>query len=214
MTQATAFWDGIAERYAKSPIKDVEAYEYSLERTRSYLSAEDNVLELGAGTGSTALLLAPSVARYVASDLSPKMTEIGRTKATDQGVTNVEFIAADVSDPQLAGASYDTVLALNLLHLLPNLTQDLKRIHQMVKPGGLFISKSVCLNAKGLPLRLRLRIMKLAIPLMQMIGKAPFVRSLTIEELEREVSAAGFEIIETGNYPAAPPSRYLVARRV
>lgn len=212
MTQATAFWDGIAERYAKSPIKDVEAYEYTLERTRSYLGADDNVLELGAGTGSTALLLAPSVRRYVASDLSPKMTEIGRSKATDQGVTNVEFIAADVSDPQLAGASYDTVLALNLLHLLPNLTEDLKHIHQMIKPGGLFISKSVCLNAKGLPLRLR--IMKLAIPLMQLFGKAPFVRSLTIEELEHEVTAAGFEIIETGNYPAVPPSRYLVARRV
>ncbi|MBO9451881.1 class I SAM-dependent methyltransferase [Tropicibacter sp. R16_0] len=212
MTQATAFWDGIAERYAKSPIKDVEAYEYTLERTRSYLGADDNVLELGAGTGSTALLLAPSVTRYVASDLSPKMTEIGRTKATDQGVTNVEFIAADVSDPQLAGTPYDTVLALNLLHLLPNLTEDLKHIHQMIKPGGLFISKSVCLNAKGLPLRLR--IMKLAIPLMQLLGKAPFVRSLTIEELEHEVMAAGFEIIETGNYPAVPPSRYLVARRV
>ncbi|WP_164660480.1 class I SAM-dependent methyltransferase [Tropicibacter sp. Alg240-R139] len=212
MAQATAFWDGIAERYAKSPIKDVQAYEYTLERTRSYLSADDSVLELGAGTGSTALQLAPSVAHYVASDLSPKMTEIGRAKARDQGVTNVEFIAADVSDTQLASAPYDTVLALNLLHLLPDLSQDLKRIHQMIKPGGLFISKSVCLNAKGLPLRLR--IMKLAIPLMQMVGKAPYVRSLTTEDLEHEISAAGFEIIETGNYPAVPPSRYLVARRV
>ena len=212
MAHATAFWDGIAERYAKSPIKDIEAYEYTLERTRSYLGADDQVLELGAGTGSTALLLAPSVARYVASDLSPKMTEIGQTKANDQGATNVEFIAADVSDPQFAGASYDAVLALNLLHLLPDLPQDLKRIHQMIKPGGLFISKSVCLNAKGLPLRLR--IMKLAIPLMQKLGKAPFVRSLTIEDLERQVTEAGFEIIETGSYPAVPPSRYLVARRV
>ncbi len=212
MAQAAAFWDGIAERYARSPIKDIEAYEYTLERTRSYLGPDDSLLELGAGTGSTALLLAPSVARYVASDLSPKMTEIGQAKASNQGVTNVEFVAADVSDPQLAGTSYDTVLALNLLHLLPNLGQDLKRIHQMVKPGGLFISKSVCLNAKGLPLRLR--IMKLAIPLMQMVGKAPFVRSLTIEELEHEVTSAGFELIETGNHPAAPPSRYLVARRV
>lgn len=212
MAQAAAFWDGIAERYARSPIKDIEAYEYTLERTRSYLGPDDSLLELGAGTGSTALLLAPSVARYVASDLSPKMTEIGQAKASNQGVTNVEFVAADVSDPQLAGTSYDTVLALNLLHLLPNLGQDLKRIHQMVKPGGLFISKSVCLNAKGLPLRFR--IMKLAIPLMQMVGKAPFVRSLTIEELEHEVTSAGFELIETGNHPAAPPSRYLVARRV
>lgn len=211
MAQSAAFWDSIAERYAKSPVKDVEAYEYTLERTRSYLSAEDSVLELGAGTGSTALLLASSVARYVASDLSPKMTEIGRTKAKDQGVSNVEFVAAGVSDPQLARTTYDAVVALNLLHLLQDLPEQLKRIHELVRPGGLFISKSVCLNAKGLPFKFR--VMKLAIPLMQLVGKAPYVNALTIEELERQVTHAGFDIIEAGNYPAAPPSRYLVARR-
>lgn len=85
----------------------------------------------------------------------------------------MEFIAADVSVPRFAGASFEAVLTLNLLHLLPGLTQDLKRIHQMIKPGGLFISRSVCLNAKALPLRLR--ILKRAIPLTQKLGKVPFV---------------------------------------
>ena len=58
MQQAETFWDGAAENYAKSPIRDVEAYNYTLERTRTYLSPTDKVLEVGCGTGSTALLLA------------------------------------------------------------------------------------------------------------------------------------------------------------
>ena len=51
-----------APKYAKSPIKDVPAYEYTLGRTRSYLKPTDAVLELGCGTGGTALKLADAVA--------------------------------------------------------------------------------------------------------------------------------------------------------
>ena len=61
MQETMKFWDGIAEKYAKRPISDMAAYEYTLGRTRSYLKPEDQVLELGCGTGSTALLLAGDV---------------------------------------------------------------------------------------------------------------------------------------------------------
>ena len=55
MQTATRFWGKTAGRYAKMPIRYAEAYEYALERTRSYLAKTDRVLELGCGTGSTAL---------------------------------------------------------------------------------------------------------------------------------------------------------------
>ena len=45
----------------------------------------------------------------------------------------------------------------------------------------------------------------------QCLGRAPYVKFMKIEELEREVTAAGFKIIETGNHP--PPSRYIVAKK-
>ena len=70
MQDATLFWDRIAPKYAKSPVRDQQAYEATLARTRSYLGAEDKVLELGCGTGSTALILADAVAEYTATDLS------------------------------------------------------------------------------------------------------------------------------------------------
>ena len=56
--------------------------------------------------------------------------------------------------------------------------------------------------------------LKPVIGAMRLAGKAPYVRFLSIEALESEIGAAGFEIIETGNYPVKPPGRYIVARKL
>ena len=37
---------------------------------------------------------------------------------------------------------------------------------------------------------------------------------MKVAELEDTILGAGFEIIEAGFYPASPPSRFIVARRV
>ena len=206
-----SFWDKIAPKYVKSPIRDVEAYEYTLGRTRSYLKSEDSVLELGCGTGSTALLLAPSVAQYTASDYSDAMLAFGREKAGAEGVDNLDFANIDVADPKL-DQSYDVIMGFNLFHLVKDMEASFAAIHARLKPGGLFISKTPCLSEPGLGMKFGL--MKLAIPVMQLFGKAPFVRMLSVRELEAAMIGAGFKIIESGNFPASPPSRYLVARRM
>lgn len=209
MQPAEAFWDKAAEKYAKSPISDVEAYNYTLGRMRAYLTPIDTVLELGCGTGSTALLLAANVQRIVASDISSEMIRIASEKARDQGATNVDFVAAGLFDDALGAEPYDAVLALNLLHLIEDLDSALQRIHGLVKPGGLFISKTVCQPGAGAPLRFRL--MRFLIPILQFFGKAPFVRLMAADAFEARVEASGFEILEAGDHP--PPSRHIVARR-
>jgi len=146
MQTATQFWDKTADRYAKMPIRDVEAYEYTLERTRSYLAKTDRVLELGCGTGSTALLLAGSVAGITASDISPKMIEIGREKAEKEGVANARFLAAGVFDEAIDDGPYDAVRAFNRIQLIDDTDAAMRRIHALLKPGGTFISKTPCLR--------------------------------------------------------------------
>lgn len=212
MKNPAKFWDKIADKYAKTPIVDEKAYQTTLERTRSYLSPKDSVLEIGCGTGSTALLLAGDVKQLTASDLSAKMVGIGAEKAHEQAISNITFINSDLFDSTLEKhAPYDTVLAFNILHLLEDLPTALKRINSMLKPGGMFISKTVCQPAKGAPFKFRM--LKMILPLLQIIGKAPFVNFMTITELEETIVPEGFDILETGNYPASPPSRYIVARK-
>jgi len=212
MSTDIKFWNKIAEKYAKSPIADMDAYNYTLERTRSYLKETDAVLELGAGTGSTSLLLAESVNSIVATDLAPNMTRISTEKAAKAGVDNVTFIASDILGEEIPEGPYDAVMAFNLLHLVEELPQALERVGRMVKPGGFFISKTICQLDKRTPWKFR--IMKTVLPVMQWIGKAPFVKFWEIAALEAMITAQGFQIIETGNYPASPPNRYIVARKV
>lgn len=208
---AAKFWDNTAEKYAKSPIRDMDSYTYTLERTRSYLAATDRVLELGCGTGSTALLLADAVAEITGADLSQNMIRIATRKAQEQGVKNARFVAAEVFDQAVNDGPYDVVMAFNLIHLIEDTPRTMRRFNDLLKPEGLFISKTVCLSEGGLPFRYRM--LRLMLPAMQCLGRAPYVKFMKIEELEREVTAAGFKIIETGNYPASPPSRYIVAKR-
>lgn len=212
MQNAQIFWDNIAPNYAKSPIADMDAYNYTLERTRSYLQATDDVLEIGCGTGSTALLLAPNVRQITASDLSENMIKVGIEKAHNQGISNVAFIKADIQGGTIANGSYDAVLAFNLLHLIEDLRGAIKQINLQMKSGGTFISKTVCKPAKGMPFKFRL--IKMILPLMQLIGKAPYVKFMEISELEKIITAGGFKIIETGNYPDNPPNRYIVAQKI
>lgn len=210
MTSDAKFWDKTAANYAKSPIKDIQSYEYTLERTRSYLKASDRVLELGCGTASTAIALSGDVAEMVASDISANMLEVGRQRATDAGTSNLTLVQAAPQDaPE---GPFDVIMAHNLLHLLEDVEGALAAVATRVKPGGLFISKTPCLgeNMKSIKYRLLMK----AVPLMQLFGKAPYVRFLGITELERMIIAAGFQIIESGNYPVDPPCRYLVVRKL
>lgn len=52
MERTIRFWDRIAEKYAKQPIANPEAYEEKLRLTRRRLTPDSSVLEFGCGTGS------------------------------------------------------------------------------------------------------------------------------------------------------------------
>lgn len=208
MIDVMKFWDKAAEKYAASPIDDMEGYLQTLERTRSYLSKDDRVLELGCGTGSTALLLAKDVGHITASDISNKMLAFGINAARVQNITNIDFIPSDIYDDKFGAEPYDAVLILNLLHLLEDTDAAVARIHDLLKPGGVFISKTV--NELGRDVPLKYRLIKMILPLMQKLGQAPFVKFMSIEELEGHITSGGFKIIESGSYP----SRYIVAKKI
>lgn len=203
------FWDRLAQKYAAQPIRDAAAYELTLERVASYLKPTDRVLELGCGTGSTALKLAPHAGSILATDFSEGMIAQAEAK---MGVDNVRFLQADTFSPALKDGSFDVVAGFNLFHLVDRVDDAFARVHQLLAPGGLFISKTPCIGERSLGLKFGL--LKRLIPVMQLVGKAPFVRFETIESLEARIMRAGFEIIETGNYPLRPPSRFIVARRL
>jgi len=202
------FWDRMARKYAADPIKDMAGYGRTLDRTRHYLRATDTVLELGCGTGTTALELAPHVARIEASDLSGEMIAIAREKAAAQARPNIEFSVGTPDSQPRPDAAFDAVFAFNLWHLVTDRASALAEVHRVLKPDGVFISKTPCL-AEMNPL------IRLAVPVMQLIGKAPYVATFSATELEREIEAAGFAIVERARHGSGRKDAriFIVARK-
>ena len=203
------FWDGIAPSYAKRPIENMDAYEQTLERVASYLTPKARVLELGCGTGGTALRLAPHAGSILATDFSEGMIMQAEAR---EGVSNVRFQRTDAFDPGFSKGGFDVVLGMNLFHLIDDPGRAFARVHELLADGGLLIVKTPCIGGKGLGLKYGS--LKLLLPLLQWVGKAPFVRYLSPQDCEREISDAGFRIIETGDYPVRPPNHFVVARKI
>ena len=200
------FWDRRAAQYLKKPVPNREAYERTLERVRTHLTPNDSVLELGCGTGTTALTLAPNARQILATDYSAKMIAIGLSRASAEGVTNARFRSCTLDDPELGAESFDVVLAMNLLHLLDDVPARLLRIRELIRPGGLFISKTPCIGDQGLALRA-------VIPMLRGLGLAPYVNFVTERSLNADITNAGFEVTETGMYPKKSRSYFVVARK-
>ena len=199
------FWDRNAPKYAKSKIGDMPAYEATLDRIRHYLEPHHRMLEFACGTGSTALILRDHVKHIIGTDISGEMQRIATTKAADAGATNVEFRKAGAFDLQPDGP-FDVVFGSSILHLLPGWPDNIRKLREHVKPGGLFITKTPCLKHANILIRG-------IIPVMRLVGYAPYVKSLSIAEVDAEIEKAGFEILETGQFQKGMPSRFVVARR-
>ncbi|HEU4457795.1 MAG TPA: class I SAM-dependent methyltransferase [Methylibium sp.] len=164
------FWDRVACRYAAAPIADVAGYEATLRRVQQLLSVDDAVLEIGCGTGSTALRLAAGTRSMLATDVSSGMIAIARRKLAAQALPQLRFEVAEAGSVSAsADGPFDAVLGFNVLHLMTDLDDTLRSVLASLRPGGLFISKTACL-AEMNPL-----VPRVLVPLMKALGKAPEV---------------------------------------
>ena len=184
-----AFWNRIARKYAADPITDIAGYEATLRRVQALLSPECEVLEIGCGTGTTALRLAPFTRGLLATDVSADMIAIAQEKLVARPTPQLRFAVADADAPAAAPASCDAVLAFNLLHLVGDLDGALAAAVQCLHPGGLLICKTPCI-AEMNPL-----VPRLALPLMRAIGKAPHVLCFNASALQAAIVRQGPEIL-------------------
>lgn len=203
------FWDRASRNYAAAKIADPGGYERTLVRTQGLLKPTDSVLELGCGTGTTALRLAGAVGSYLATDLSGEMIAIARDKLAVEPVPALVFRTATAEDLLVEEARFDAVLGFNFLHLVRDLPSTLASIHALLKPGGLFVSKTPCLGDMNPLIRLVL------LPAMRAIGKAPHVDPFGAEVLERKIAQAGFEILAREGHASRGRDRrpFILARR-
>lgn len=205
--KAARFWNRFAARYAARPIKDTAAYEALLANVARRLRPTDHVLEIGCGTGGTAIRLAPSVASYLATDFSDQMVRIAREKLEEAAPLprTLRFEVAS-AETALDGGPFDAICAFNVLHLVDDLPGPLRDLYRSLKPGGLLISKTWCFADLG-------RRPRLLFGALKAVGPFPPATSLTEAQLRQMLQAAGFAIVDHKVFGTRTQNPYLVLRK-
>jgi ubiquinone/menaquinone biosynthesis C-methylase UbiE len=96
------------------------------------------VVDVATGIGDPALSVARRVGpagRVIATDQSPAMLAIARTRAHEQGLTNLEFRELDGNTYDFPSETIDAVVCRWGLMFLSDLTDALGRMRRSLKPG-------------------------------------------------------------------------------
>ncbi|WP_416975364.1 class I SAM-dependent methyltransferase [Streptomyces sp. 4F14] len=130
-------WDlaaGSFDEEADHGLRDPAVRAAWAERMAAWLPGEpSDVLDLGCGTGSLALLAAERGHRVTGVDGSPAMLERARAKlaAYDAG-----FLLGDAQEPPVGEARFDVVLVRHVLWALPDPARALANWRGLLREGG------------------------------------------------------------------------------
>jgi len=182
------FWNKQARKYAKSKVSDMAGYEQSVTRTQELLTPESQVLEIGCGTGTTALKHRLACQKIMGTDISSEMVKIAQEKAAADNVTNVEFVTANAEDLPFEPASFDLVMGHNIYHLVDDVAAALLEARRVTKDGGVFITKTPCLGEINVLLR------KMILPVMMRLYGLSSVHMFTEDDFIKSIKKAGFKI--------------------
>ena len=205
MSDHAKFWNKLARRYSRQKIGNPDAYAEKLKRTQALFTPDTRVFEFGCGTGGTARIHACHVAHVHAVDYSDEMIRIARDRQAEEGVENVTFEVTGI-DEVGTDNQYDVVMAMSVLHLLPNWRDVMAKAYALTKPGGYFVTSTVAMKKGPWYLRAALAVLRPfgLLPPMQFIGQAT---------LRAQFEAAGFEVTDEWR-PDGADSVFMVGKRV
>ena len=138
-------------------------------------------------------------------DISKKMLEIATSKATAQKIKNVSFECSTIDEFCQQPRQYDLVMTHSILHLVADRDDVIRHIFKMLKPGGVFVSSTVCLAGS-------MHCLRLVLPLANALGLLPMVKFISVSDLEESIVSAGFHI-DIQWQPGKGKSAFFIAKK-
>ena len=135
----STFWDRVAWLYDLAERSNRAVNAAAAARVAELVPVGARVLDCAAGTGTFSLAAAEKAASMLCTDQSRPMLDRARKKAKKRGLTNVSFALRDVTALPDPDGSFDTVIAANVLHLLPEPEKAVGELWRVAAPGGRLI---------------------------------------------------------------------------
>ena len=132
------FWNRIAGLYdCFEELYNKRVYTNTGKVVAEFIRKTDDVLECACGTGAISVWIAGACKSLIATDLAQNMLCMAKKKC--DGVPNVRFEKADITKLNYQDASFDKVVAGNVIHLLPEPQKAMAELVRVTKPGGQMI---------------------------------------------------------------------------
>lgn len=134
-TSYPMFWDFVASFYdVATDVVNKKCNQQVSSLVASYIGTTDNVLECACGTGLLTKQIYPLCRSIIATDFSSSMLQ--QTKKKCEKATNLSIEKVDITVLPYPDDTFDTVVAGNVLHLLPDPMKAVKELCRVCKQGG------------------------------------------------------------------------------
>ena len=140
------FWNYLANNYDKNAKGTMDFYNTIAYKISESLDKNSTVLEIATGTGILAEKIAPYCKAIEAIDFSEKMIEQALRKNMPD---NIRFSIQDANTLRFPSNSFDAVIILDALHVIPNTANVLKNIRKVLKPEGVLIATTIVKGTSG-----------------------------------------------------------------
>ena len=142
------FWNKQAKKYDYSERQFESVFKEIVSKTKKYLNTSDHVMDFGCATGTKTLELAKATKQIHGIDISDEMIKEATKKKNELKIANASFTQGTIFKNDFENASFDKIISYGVIHLLDDKEKVIQRIHELLKPEGLFISTTACLKNK------------------------------------------------------------------
>jgi ubiquinone/menaquinone biosynthesis C-methylase UbiE len=212
ISKAEKFWDKQAKRYDLTERQFEQVNKEVNIKTRKYLHKNDNVLDFGCATGTKTIELARGAKHIHGLDISTEMIREATRKKDEANIMNISFSHGTLFDDDIERSSFDKIIAYAIIHLLEDSEKVIQRIHELLKPGGLFISITACMKDK---MAFKNRLEVTTYLLMKRLGIFPLHLNMYMPvDVEKLIENQNFQIVETEKIFHEITATFIVARKL
>lgn len=183
-------WNWVATGYVEVTAPKLALYAEDAVELAA-LQPHHRVIDVAAGPGTVACMIAPKVAEVVAVDFSPAMVAYCKQRVAELKLDNVRIIEGDGQQLALEGAQFHRAFSMFGLMFFPDRAAGFSELHRLLLPGGMAYVASWAPLSESPLMSLMIDALRVADPSMP-LPTSDLASLENPEVFHREMSAAGF----------------------